>query len=647
MYYENVKMKKTLVFLILFSCLLCDIHGQSKKIDSLIMVLGTTRENITKVNTLTSLAEEFRNNNPDTAIYFAGQALAISNKLHYQMGIANALLNRGTAKMNLGNFDKALKDLKAAIKSYDEQLVSEEGGGQTPRKLKILNQKATCYNNLGIIYANQSDYPEALKNSLTALSISEGVGDKKSIARTTGNIGLIYYSQGNYPEALKKYSEALTINKESGNKKGISLNYINIAGVYQIQGNFPEALKNSIAALKLSEEIGDKPETALGYGNIGLIYFNQGNYADALKNQLEALEIRQEIGDKQGIALSFNNIGNIYSKQGKYSQASQYLTKGLALAQEIGSIEIANESYSGLAVSDSAQGNYKEALKYYKLFVLTRDSVFSRENSKKIIQMNLQYEFDKKEVVLKAEQEKKEAIAIKEIQWEKLLRNVFIGVIGFVLVLSFLLYRVYRGRQLLRLNDIRNKIAGDLHDDIGSTLNSISIYSEVAKKNDEDHDEALEMIGDSSRRIIDAMSDIVWTINPENDSFEKIIFRMKSLAYNLFRAKKIEYTFQVDEDLNDRKLSLEERRSFYLIFKEAVNNLVKYAGATRASITLTSEKNMVRLCIRDNGIGFDTSGNNSGNGLKNMKRRAAEMNAEIKIESQPGSGTQVELKLKS
>src|SRR5439155_463097 len=144
--------------------------------------------------------------------------------------------------------------------------------------------------------------------------------------------------------------------------------------------------------------------------------------------------------------------------------------------------------------------------------------------------------------------------------------------------------------------------------------NSISIYSEVARKKDEQQDEALEMIGEASRKIIDAMSDIVWTINPDNDSFAKIIFRMKSLAYNLFKAKKIEFTFHSDEILNDKKLlSLEERRNFYLIFKEAVNNLVKYSNATRVAIMLTNENDNIKLSIKDDGVGFDMSEDITGN----------------------------------
>ena len=122
---------------------------------------------------------------------------------------------------------------------------------------------------------------------------------------------------------------------------------------------------------------------------------------------------------------------------------------------------------------------------------------------------------------------------------------------------------------------------------------------------------------------------------------------MKSLANSLFRAKKIEYTFIADETLNDKKLSLEDRRNFYLIFKEAVNNLVKYSNATRAEITLSDRKDGISLSIKDNGIGFDIKEDSSGNGIINMKRRAEEMKANFHIESEPDSGTQIELILKT
>ncbi len=205
----------------------------------------------------------------------------------------------------------------------------------------------------------------------------------------------------------------------------------------------------------------------------------------------------------------------------------------------------------------------------------------------------------------------------------------------------------YRLQEVIRLQNIRNKISGDLHDDIGSTLNSISVYSEVAKQDQSKHAHALEMIGEASRKIIDSMSDIVWTINPENDSFENIILRMRSLAFNLLRAKNIEFIFKADESLNNIKLSMENRRNLFLIFKEAINNLIKYADASKFSIQLLREGSLIKLTISDNGNGFDTKQESTGNGLNSMKRRAAEIKALLQIESVIKEGTRIELTLKS
>lgn len=212
-----------------------------------------------------------------------------------------------------------------------------------------------------------------------------------------------------------------------------------------------------------------------------------------------------------------------------------------------------------------------------------------------------------------------------------------------LMAVAFAVYGFYRYRlrHILKLQNIRNKIAADLHDDIGSTLNSISVYSEVAKKDPARQTHALNMIGESSRKVIDAMSDIVWTINPENDGFEKVILRMRSLSYNLLKAKKIDFIFKADENLNDIKLSLEARRNFYLIFKEVLNNLVKYSRAGRVSISLESKSNTLTLLIRDDGVGFDIAQKYNGNGLINMKKRAIEMNGQLIIDSGADIGTSI------
>jgi ligand-binding sensor domain-containing protein/two-component sensor histidine kinase len=221
-----------------------------------------------------------------------------------------------------------------------------------------------------------------------------------------------------------------------------------------------------------------------------------------------------------------------------------------------------------------------------------------------------------------------------------------LAVVTALILLSYALYR-FRLDQVVRLQLLRNKIAHDLHDDIGSTLNSISIFSEVAQQEPSRQKEALEMIGESSRKVIEAMSDIVWTINPHNDSFEKIIERMRSFSFNVLRARNIEHSFKAGEDLNGLKLSLEDRRNLFLIFKETINNLVKYADATRVKIDLLRDGNLVSLIVRDNGKGFDPSIEYNGNGINSMKKRAGEMRAALVITSAFNEGSSIELKFRS
>lgn len=222
-------------------------------------------------------------------------------------------------------------------------------------------------------------------------------------------------------------------------------------------------------------------------------------------------------------------------------------------------------------------------------------------------------------------------------------RLLVLSTVGFVF---YGLYR-YRVRQLKRLQNMRNNIARDLHDDIGSTLNSISIYSEVAKQQAGKEIPALDMIGMNSRKVIESMSDIVWTINPENDPFEKVIARMRSFAHQLLKAKKVEYTFEADEKLNSIALPMQVRKNFYLVFKESVTNVVKYSEASRVAISLYEENKNIILRIRDNGKGIPVNPETQGNGLLNMKRRAEEIDADLNIVSANGGGTGIELKLKT
>lgn len=223
------------------------------------------------------------------------------------------------------------------------------------------------------------------------------------------------------------------------------------------------------------------------------------------------------------------------------------------------------------------------------------------------------------------------------------------------LVISLLVWLIYRYRinELVKRQEIRNKIAQDLHDSMGSALSSISIYSRVAQIKNSRNEGAelqgvLEKITTTSTDVISEMNDIVWTINPRNDSMEKIIQRMESYARPLAAANNISFQFAVDKNILHLNLSMEKRKNFFLIFKEAFNNAIKYAGATEISSDIRVWKGQVVLKLTDNGKGFDMSkpvkhadGYNGGNGLNNMVMRSKEMKGSCQISSAPGQGTSI------
>ncbi|HEV7782889.1 MAG TPA: triple tyrosine motif-containing protein, partial [Chitinophagaceae bacterium] len=195
---------------------------------------------------------------------------------------------------------------------------------------------------------------------------------------------------------------------------------------------------------------------------------------------------------------------------------------------------------------------------------------------------------------------------------------------------------------------LRAKIARDLHDEMGSTLTSINIISKVAMeeiKEEEKIKQSFQKIKDHSGRMMESMSDMVWVINPVNDNFGKVILRMKEFAAEILEPARINYHFAEEGILEQVQLNLEQRKDIYMIFKEAVNNIVKYSGATEAGIRLQKTSERLTMTIMDNGKGFDVNVINPGNGLKNMQSRATEMGATLDILSGKEKGTVIELGL--
>jgi signal transduction histidine kinase len=229
--------------------------------------------------------------------------------------------------------------------------------------------------------------------------------------------------------------------------------------------------------------------------------------------------------------------------------------------------------------------------------------------------------------------------------------------IAMALLFAAAVYGLYRYRlaQVMKLQTVRNRIASDLHDEIGSTLSSISLSSTIIQsKLDKPHTEVtklLQQVSNNTDSMMEALSDIVWAINTRNDRFDNVVNRMRAFAIEILESCNMSIQFDVSEDIMDVHLDMQQRKNLYLIFKEAVNNIAKYSACKNVYINISRQGNKTFvLNIKDDGKGFripnlgEEQKSLSGNGIRNMNKRADELSGQIIIHSSHGNGTTVNLK---
>lgn len=377
-------------------------------------VLKTSKEDTNKVKTLNLLCSQLRSEGEfDKDIEYGKQSLLLARKLDYKKGAANAATKIGSAYEMKGELPEALKYYLEALKIYESVLQNK-----TASNYEIYWAKdgiATSYGNVGNVYSLQGNLKEALKNQMLDLKIAEEIGNKKLIANAYNNIGIVHYKQNNMPEALKNFSLALKKKKEIGNKQGIASSHSNIGAIYiQYASSFDPSQKEH--------------------------YW----YKDSAKfNFQEAIEIYNELHLTEGLIAGYINLAQI-EREGNTKEAKVLLEKALKLSLTIGYKEATKVCYKSMAAVDSILGDHRSSYENYKKYILYQDSLKNEENTKKMIQAQMQYEFDKKEVAAKAEQDKKDAIATAEKQKQQIVLLLVSCVLVLVVIFSFFVFRNLR-----------------------------------------------------------------------------------------------------------------------------------------------------------------------------------------------------------
>jgi signal transduction histidine kinase len=199
------------------------------------------------------------------------------------------------------------------------------------------------------------------------------------------------------------------------------------------------------------------------------------------------------------------------------------------------------------------------------------------------------------------------------------------------------------------MNKTRNQISRDLHDELGANVSSINILAKMLARKYADDKYLEPMMGNISQysiQISDTLNDIIWNISPKFDSMEELIKRMNRLASETLETASISYNITLPLENSQHSIPNNIKYNLFLIFKEALNNIAKYSSAQTVNIIIGLEDKVFHFTITDDGLGFDNSAFEKGNGLGNMQNRANEIGADLSIHSAIDKGTRIKLSFK-
>ena len=484
---------------------------------------------------------------------------------------------------------------------------------------------------LGESFALLGNYPLSLEYNFKALALAKKLNHPLKLCFGNGGLAACYYYMGDYNTSIKYAREVIKI-MEPLNRSDMYWMWIQMSKAFHSMGQPDSAIQFAKMA---HEKINDIPSVYVKSVMAPVLanaYAGKGNYDSALLYYRKGISFSIKSHTQIHLIDNYYGIAEVYKAKGNLDSALWYskkiLTEKITKTYPAGLLKAATM----LADIYESKNNPDSALKYLKTAIVIKDSLSSRQ--KTIAVQNLIYK----------EREKEKELESFKLQFRNQLK-LYALIVG-LLALAIIAGIVLRNRRRKQLQSMRNTIADDLHDDIGSTLSSISIMSELAKVKSPEVSTLLASIGESTTSMQENMSDIVWAIKSENDRFENVLQRMNQFASEILDAKNMALDFISDKELSSSRLTMKQRKNLYLFFKEAINNAAKHSGAKNIFVHIFQKDHYIEMIIKDDGKGFDTSQTFNGNGMSTLKKRVDELRGYLKIHSQINEGTVVELKFK-
>ena len=439
-------MKKLLILVFVFS----SISGSNAlNIDSLWSIWDdTSKPDTIRLEAIGIIAwEGYLFSKPDSAYYFAQLQYDFAKETSNSHFIAAALNTQGATRWMQSKYSSAIDHFLKSLEINEENgeegaiasilnnigLIYQQQGNLTEskkyyqksldkfEKLGFIYRTTGPLNNIGSIYKILGDYSIAMEYFNRAMKIGEEYEIKQAISISLNNLGEIYREMGEYNLAMQNFKRSLFIDEELKNKHGLTKTLNNIGLVYNSQKEYHEALGNYLISLEISEELGDKSGMAKTLILSGNIYEKQGELEKAMNYYQRSLETQKEVGDKQGIASSHINIANIYCKQERYIKSILHGDIGLSISVEMGLAKEIGDAANVLHKANKISGSQKKALEMHELYIVMRDSIVNKNNTRTLIEQDYKFKYDKEKAIKSAKHNKKMALSAERKKHQELI----------------------------------------------------------------------------------------------------------------------------------------------------------------------------------------------------------------------------------
>jgi tetratricopeptide (TPR) repeat protein len=420
------------------------LPAQERTIDSLHKILEIKKEDTNYVNTLNNLSWALRRTQTDTAIILSTQASALAQKLKFEIGFGRSEQLLGTYCYLMGEYPTALEHMNRSLQLWQRLLADTV---YKKRWNYISLGECQTLGNIGSAYKIMGDYTNAIRYDLMALRSAETHGFERNIAVNLGNLGSVYVETGDHAKALDYFNRSLALKNKLGDKEGATITLVNIGGLYLDEKKYDKALEYYLKVKNDFDSLGMLSQAANSLGNIGLVYHEMGRYDEALKYYNMALKRNEEMNDKAGMEIDYGNIGSLYLIQARTKEAEPYLKKALAIALAIGDRDGCKDWYKSFTSLDSLKGDFRAAFDDYKKYTQYCDSLKNEEGVKKQTQLEMQFEFGKKQSADSVRVAEEKKVTAAELKSEKNQRYSLYGGLSLVIVFAGFMFNRFRVTQ--------------------------------------------------------------------------------------------------------------------------------------------------------------------------------------------------------